>query len=180
VLGDKAAFEILFRDNWDHVYSFALLMTKSAEAADDIGQEVFLALLTDRAKLANVTNLKGYLYSIVKYKVLNRLRHKKVEQAYRDYLATRTPVSGSSADAGIYSRDIQEIVAKAIAQLPPQQRTAFELSRVQGLTHEQISAAMGVSKKTVKDYIVRALAFVKKALQQYGHPLPLAAYIIIS
>lgn len=166
--GNESAFEALFNSYWDTVYSFALLMTKSPVTAQDISQEVFLAILTRRDKLTEVTNFRGYLFQTVKFKVLTRLRRNKVETAYREFVTGRVDWQPLSADAGIREKNLHEAVTQAIALLPQQQRTAFELSRMQGLTHEQISATMGISKKTVKDYIVRALAFLRKHLHDEG------------
>ena len=177
--GNEPAFEALFNSYWDTVYSFAVLMTKSSEAAQDISQEVFLAILTKREKLNEVTNFRGYLFQIVKFKVLTRLRRNKIETAYREFLTGRVDWQPLSADAGLREKNLHEAVAQAVALLPQQQRTAFELSRMQGLTHEQISVTMGISKKTVKDYIVRALAFLRKHLHEEGLLLVSAGLTVV-
>jgi RNA polymerase sigma-70 factor (ECF subfamily) len=62
---------------------------------------------------------------------------------------------------------LQVTIQQGIAQLPPQQQRAFRLSREQGLNHDQIGQLIGVSKKTVKDYIVRSLAFLRQHLAQH-------------
>jgi RNA polymerase sigma-70 factor (family 1) len=168
--GDDSAFDVLFRAYWDHVYSVALLMTKSPDMAEDIGQEVFLGLLKDRTRMAAIENLKGFLYTSVKFMVHKRLRRLSVEEAYAQYISAQF-MPGQSvayAEAAIRLKEIQQSLREGIEKLPVQQRRAFQLSREQGLSHEQISVKMGVSKKTVKDYIVRALAFLRQYLKQYG------------
>lgn len=177
--GNETAFEVLFNTYWDTVYSFAMLMTKSSAVAQDISQEVFLAVLTKRDQLIAVTNFRGYLFQIVKFKVLTRLRRRKIETAYKEFIAGRIDWQPLSADAGIKEKNLHEAVTNAIALLPQQQRTAFELSRLQGLTHDQISATMGISKKTVKDYIVRALAFLRKHLHEEGLLLVAAGLALV-
>lgn len=166
--GDEAAFDQLFRQYWDHVYSVALIMTKSPSMADDISQDVFLALLKSRTSLGEIENLKGFLYSHVKFNVHKRLRRIKIEEAYQQYLSNRIIQEDSVTDTTINLRDLQSSLQKGIEQLPPQQKRAFQLSRERGLNHEQISDEMGVSKKTVKDYIVRSIAFLKQYLKKNG------------
>ena len=166
--GDENAFDTLFHAYWDHIYSFALIMTKSPPAAQDISQEVFVDIFTKRNNLANVTNFRSYLFQMTKFKILTRLRRNKVESAYKEFLIHRIDLQQTLADAPLQEKNLHEVILQAIEMLPPQQRTAFELSRMQGLTHEQISVTMGISKKTVKDYIVRAIAFLRKYLHDEG------------
>lgn len=168
VEGDETAFDTLFHTYWDQIYSFALVMTKSPPSAQDIGQEVFLNILTKRGQLKEVSNFRAYIFQMVKFKVLTRLRRSKVETAYKEFLSNRIDLQQPTADASLQEKNLHEAVIHAISLLPPQQRTAFELSRMQGLTHEQISSTMGISKKTVKDYIVRAIAFLRKHLHDEG------------
>ncbi|HET9053220.1 MAG TPA: sigma factor, partial [Cyclobacteriaceae bacterium] len=87
--GDNEAFDRLFYYYWDHVYSVALVMSKSPSMAEDIAQEVFLSLLENRAALAGVENLKGYLYNHVKFNLHKRLRRLRVEDAYQHYLLSK-------------------------------------------------------------------------------------------
>jgi RNA polymerase sigma-70 factor (family 1) len=168
--GDDQAFDLVFRLYWDHVFSVALLMTKSPDMADDIGQEVFFALLKDRTRLAGIENLKGFLYTSVKFLVHKRLRRLKVEEAYAQYNSGKFHYQSpfDTVDQAVDLKELQASLQKGIDKLPAQQRRAFQLSRELGLSHEQISIEMGVSKKTVKDYIVRAIAFLRAFLQQHG------------
>lgn len=167
--GDNEAFNALFLRYWDHVYSVALIMTKSPSLADDISQEVFLALLEERATLSKMENFKGFLYALVKYRVHNKLRRMKVEDTYQQYLASRIGLTQiPAADNRVNIRELQETVQKGIELLPPQQKRAFQLSRQEGMTHAQIGQEMGISPKTVKDYIVRAIAFLRKFLHDQG------------
>lgn len=165
--GDTLAFEQLFRTHWDAVFSFAFLMMKNADLADDIAQDVFLDFWKEREKMDVVENVKGFLLNSVKFAVHKRLRRMKVEEAYKNYQAGRIDLS-AGGDGNLQLKELQETLREGISRLPPQQQRAFRLSREQGLSHEEISAEMGVSRKTVKDYIVRSIAFLRLYLGQYG------------
>ena len=154
------------------VYSAALIMTKSPEMADDIAQDIFLSLWEHRQKAAVIGNIQGFLYNNVKFLVHKRLRRLKVEDAYTQYLAYKArsssvDVAAQELDNLLTANQMQETIRHGIAELPPQQQRAFRLSRDHGLSHEQISALIGVSKKTVKDYIVRSIAFLRQHLAQH-------------
>jgi RNA polymerase sigma-70 factor (ECF subfamily) len=168
--GDGHAFDELFHAHWDYVFSSALLLMKSRELANDIAQDTFLALWKNRHTAADIENLKGYLRTHVKFLVYKRFRRMKVEDAYNMYLRYKSTISGSAAEQEEYVelKQLQSSLEQGISQLPPQQRRAFKLSREEGLTHEQISEIMGVSKKTVKDYIVRSIAFLRPYMKRYS------------
>lgn len=167
--GDESAFDQLFHDNWDHVYSAALYLTKSPELSDDIAQETFLSLWRNRHEAHQIHNLKGFLYTTVKFQVHKAFRRMKVEEAFTNYLRYHQNLqhAESEQETLMAAKDLQHSLEEGIARLSPQQQRAFKLSREQGLNHDDISKLMGVSKKTVKDYIVRSLAFLRPYLDRY-------------
>lgn len=173
--GNTLAFEQLFRTYWDAIFSFAFLMMKNAELANDIAQDVFLDFWKEREKMVVVENVKGFLFNSVKFMVHKRLRRMKVEDAYKNYQAGRVDLV-TDTGSSLQLKELQETLQEGISKLPPQQQRAFRLSREQGLNHDEISAEMGVSKKTVKDYIVRAIAFLRIHLDQYGN---LPVYLLL-
>ena len=144
-------------------------MMKSSELADDIAQETFLTLWRNRHQAAEIKNLKGFLYTSVKFQVHKLFRRTKVEDAFAIYLRHHQSASTEFAEQEslLALKNLQESLQQHIANLPSQQQRAFRLSREQGLTHDDISKLMGVSKKTVKDYIVRSLAFLRPLLDRY-------------
>ncbi|RYG46164.1 MAG: sigma-70 family RNA polymerase sigma factor [Chitinophagaceae bacterium] len=177
--GDGTAFDQLFHANWDHVYSAAFTMTKSADLADDIAQETFISLWRDRQNLHEIKNLKAFLYTHVKFQVHKVFRRMKVEDAFAMYLRHKISVQSheNEQESSMAVKELELSLQRGVERLSPQQQRAFRLSREQGLTHEDISKLMGVSKKTVKDYIVRSLAFLRPYLDHYGVLVILAGSI---
>jgi RNA polymerase sigma-70 factor (family 1) len=167
--GEEYAFDQLFHANWDYVYSAAFYMTKSSDLADDIAQETFLTLWRNRHEATEINNLKGFLYTSVKFQVHKVFRRMKVEDAFAAYLRYHQAANTEFAEqeTSLELKNLKESLQEGIANLSPQQQRAFRLSREQGLTHDDISKLMGVSKKTVKDYIVRSLAFLRPLLDRY-------------
>ena len=164
---ERNAFETMFRENWDMVYSISFAMVKSQAIAEDIAQDVFLSLWENRQKISGVQNVKAFLNTVTKFTVLKRLRRIKVEEAFKQYQAYRSFLNIEIANQEdiLTLKHINNSIQKGISELPPQQQRVFKLSREQGLSHEEIGETIGVSKKTVKDYIVRSLAFLRQHLQ---------------
>lgn len=172
--GDTAAFDALFRLHWDHVYSVAFLASKSADFAKDVAQEVFLWVWKERQQMTTVENIRGYLYQATRNFILRKLKRATVEENYKRSLShplgyiTQTDVT---PEMNARLKELQQLIEAGIRKLPPQQQRAFRLSREQGLSHEAIAREMGLSGHTVKDYIVKALAFLRKYVTQYGDVL---------
>jgi RNA polymerase sigma-70 factor (ECF subfamily) len=163
--GSEVAYRILFERYWDHIYSSALLLTKSPEIAEDITQDIFTMIWEKRCSLTGIDNLENYLFISARNRIYSRLRKLSTQDTYQEYL--RNYLKESSQVAGeeqIYSRDLEQRMHRAVLHLPPQQQKAFRLSRFEGLAHDEIAALMGVSKVTIKSYIVQALAALRKTL----------------
>lgn len=166
--GDSVAFGTLFGRYWDKVYSTALVILKSADRAEDFVQEVFLILWRERAKAAEIRHLENFLFITTRNLIYNRLKRMKTEEAYQHFLrlSLREKTQDATEMTNAESRDLKHLLDIGVRQLPHQQQRAFLLSRELGYSHEQIAAEMNISRDTVKDYIVKALAFLRKYLKE--------------
>ncbi|CAL1516434.1 RNA polymerase sigma-70 factor [Chitinophaga sp. MM2321] len=161
--GDEEAYQLIFERHWDAVFSTALLLTKSPEVAEDIAQDIFVMLWEKRAQLTAIEKLEGFLFISARNMIYSRLRKLASEDAYQQYLrAYFKENSIPGGDERAEFREMEQTIHKAIRRLPPQQQKAFRLSRFEGMRHEEIAAMMGVSRITIKSYIVQALASLRK------------------
>lgn len=164
-LGDAEAYTILFNHYWPRVYSAILVFSKSPSIAEDIAQEIFTRLWKEQEKTGEIRDLAAYLFISARNKLLNLLARTDVEIAYQSHMLYQEP---GKQDQVTY-RELDALVESGMRQLPPQQRRAFRLSRMQGMTHEQIAAEMQISKATVKEHIVKALATMRQFLKENGY-----------
>ncbi|WP_291911538.1 RNA polymerase sigma factor [Chitinophaga sp. CB10] len=166
--GNEDAYRRVFERYWERVYAAALVLSKSPEIAEDITQDVFAMLWEKRTTLPSVTNLQGYLFIAARNLIFSRLRKLHSQASYLEYQAQYFRESARmEGPEEIYSRDLLQQLQQAILKLPPQQQKAFRLSRLEGLDHAEIAALMGISRVTVKSYIVQALAALRKWLPGY-------------
>ncbi len=148
----------------DDLVRFLTARLRSATAAEDLVQDLYLRVagleLTE-----TVDNPSAYLYRLASNLMLDRLRSDRRSGA-RDasWLQTRTVELGGesiadepSPEQATYSRQRLAIAARAINDLPPKTRRAFELHKLQGMTQEETAQALGVSRKTVEKQISTAL-----------------------
>lgn len=175
--GSEAAFCTLFDRYWNKVYASALVLTKSPQVAQDISQEIFLQLWQNREKAADIKSLDGFLFISARNLIFKKMSRMKLEDAYQQYLSSRLTTAANDTEIPAALKELQSLVEAGIRKLPPQQQKAFRLSREKGLSHEEISRQMGVSRAAVKDYIVRSIAFLRKYMHE--HALLVAGILIM-
>jgi RNA polymerase sigma-70 factor (ECF subfamily) len=170
--GDEKAFRVLVEKYWRSVYFNTLSLVKSTPAAQELTQDIFLKIWLQRDKLAAVENFRNYIYVVGRNQVIAALRKKITETISIHADAIREDIL--VPDLQLEGKDAYKILLEGIEHLTPQQRQIFHMSRMEGLSHEQIARQLDLSKNTVKVHMVAALNFLRTWLyQRLGH-LPLA------
>jgi RNA polymerase sigma-70 factor (family 1) len=159
--GDHVAYTEIFERYSSLLYSHAYKKLRNREEAQDIVQEVFTVLWTRREDIAIGNNVIGYLYTAVRNKIYNLIYHKQVESEYIVSLKEYINVEYAMTDYVIREKQLQEIIDKEVAELPPRIRQAFELSRNKYLSHKEIAEELDISPDTVTEYIKKALKILK-------------------
>lgn len=175
--GDELAFRYIFDRYHAFIYSFARRMTDSDMIAKDIVQDVMIRLWMNRENLAEVTNLGAYINRITRNLVLNGMKRKAYETAFLDELQQNAGYNNSTEETA-FRREMEKLLHEAVEQLPPQQRQAYILSRHTGLSHEEISKRMFISRETVKKHVMAALRSIRVYLEKNGNAMGLLLLII--
>lgn len=163
-LGDTKAFDELFRKYYVHLCNLAFQFVKSRDATEDIVQEVFSRIWIDRFQWMPKVSVRSYLEKTVRNAALNHIKHAQVVAS----APCREPESFvHDVVDEIDRRVILKHILDAIDLLPKGCRTVFLLSREEGLTYSQISAELGISKKTVETQMGRALKSLRKTLMAH-------------
>ena len=163
--GDETAFKSLFERYRARVYGLAYKWTKSAFAAEDITQNVFIGVWTGRKNLGEVKDAETYFYTIVYNKIYRHLR-KEASKARVLRLSGRTGEESSNVtEETVYVNDGERFVNKALERLSPRKRLIYELSRKEGKSYEEIAAALRLSPHTVKSHLAYALKFIRNYMK---------------
>lgn len=165
--GDEAAYRQVFEQYWTKVYSIALLFTKIPELAEDVTQDVFAQVWVKREFLPGVDNFRPYLYTIAKHQVFNKLRTRVFTGDYNAYLQEYFADEGADPSGRLELKQAAGIIEDAINRLTPQQQKVFRLSRYHGLSHAEIAAETGLSRRTIKNYMVSAIVSLRSLLQDH-------------
>ncbi|WP_426582179.1 RNA polymerase sigma-70 factor [Mucilaginibacter sp. R-33] len=160
-LGDIDAFEEIYNRYWLKLYSAAYKRVKERETAQEIVQDFFTSFWINREQVKIQTSLQGYLFTSIKYLVLNYKRAEAVRNSYAEILLMVNNSFDNSTEENYYYKELLERVETEVNQLPPKCRNVFELSRKQYKTNKEIAQLMGISEKTVENHLTKALRYLR-------------------
>lgn len=167
---DEKAFALIIDGYWNNIFSQALAYLKSKDHAQDIVQDVFLKVWEKRSTLPAIERFDSFLFILARNQIISELR-KKLASPINDFIIENCRELAYSPDEELSAKQFQELINRSIDLLPPQQKTAFLLSRNEGLTYEEIAVKMQLSRETVKKHIFRALNFLRTQLKTHAEML---------
>ncbi|SDH40749.1 RNA polymerase sigma-70 factor [Chitinophaga filiformis] len=159
--GDNDAFTELYNRYKKPLIIHSYKKTGDLEDAKEIVQEVFSTLWSQREQLPPILHVSAYLYTMVRNKVLNYIEHKQVEARYALNFQNFMDEGYNASDIQIREKELQQMIDKEIAALPPKMREVFILSRKEHLSHKEIAERLNISEFTVKNHIKGALKILR-------------------
>jgi RNA polymerase sigma-70 factor, ECF subfamily len=176
--GEEQAFLTLYRKLQPPIYRFALNMTGSPAVAEDVTQEVFLALIReDFGYLPDRGTLSGYLFGVARKLVLRHLErnHHAAEQeidSLQSNLSERAPGLMAFEDpvADLLERETLEELHRAVLSLPRRYREVVVLCDLQETDYAVAASLLGCPVGTVRSRLHRARALLLEKLQQRREP----------
>ncbi|MEM8848822.1 MAG: sigma-70 family RNA polymerase sigma factor [Pseudomonadota bacterium] len=146
----------LYRDHHGWLLNWLSGRLRCRENAADVAQDTFVRLIGKSDQLS-LNQPRSYLVTIARGLAIDLVRRRAVEQAYLDVLAqTLAVVTSSEEDRAVFIETLARIEA-VLRELPDRARKAFLMSRLDGLGHREIAAALQVSLSTVEKDIAKAL-----------------------
>lgn len=164
--GDPAAERALYDAYVERVYRLAFRLSGDAELASDFTQDTFIRAFGRLGEFRGDSAFGTWLHTIAVSVVLNGMR--KVKR-----LRTREAPYEEALTIGINRResepDLKDRMARAIEALPEGYRMVFLMHDLEGYTHEEIGAALGVQSGTSKAQLFRARAKLRITLADFAN-----------
>ena len=164
--GDEPAFAELFKRYDRRIYPFVLKMIKNPVMAEEIAQEIFIKIWRHRESLSVVENPESYILTIAARHTLDQLKKRLNEAKMLQRFSARLDSSHNDPEQLLLLKDTEELIQRAVDQLPPQQRSVYILSRRQHMSYDEIGEQMNISPSTVRNHLVKALATLRILLEQ--------------
>lgn len=176
--GDENAFRKLFDGYKIRLHAFIFRLTKSETTSEDIVQDIFLKCWKNRQSLAGIHNPDGYIFTMARNQAYDYLTSLARSQKLHEQVWLKIVELQDITTEQIDLNESHQLIVQAVQQLSPQKRRIFEMSRYEGLNHEQIAERLNLSKSTVKNNLVESLRFIKNYLQLHSPMLGLAFSLI--
>lgn len=162
--GDDSAYRTLYDAFERPLFVYCARLMHSEEAAKDVFQDIWIKMYKMRGESTiEVRRFSGLLFTIARNYCLNAIRDSKV----LNYISFED--ADEDTDAFIRSRDIEtadlrELLQKALAQLPMQQRESFVLREYVGYSYDEIADIMGTNTANVRARAHRARERLRKVI----------------
>ncbi len=172
----QAEFEREAVPHMDLLYNYALRMTGNTADADDLVQETYLKAFRFWDKYEKGTNIKAWLFRIMKNSYINRYRKESKEPDTVDYDEVKNfynTIKDDSTDTDdlgerMFGNLLSDEVAKALESLPVDFRTVVILCDIESLTYEEIADFVEIPIGTVRSRLHRGRKMLRIKLFEYA------------
>ncbi|MTB51355.1 RNA polymerase sigma-70 factor [Lewinella sp. W8] len=165
--GVEAALDELFRRHYAGLCQIAIRFVGDGGEAEDIVQELFLSIWEKREKLPeDVAGVGAYLRRATRNRSLNFLRDRN-RIPVDDGDPPEAHSSLGNPGEQIEAAELRQRIDRAIDRLPERCRLIFVMSRIEEMSHREISEALDISNKTVENQMTRAYRFLRQWLALY-------------
>ncbi len=166
--GDPEALAKIFKMNYASLYNFAFTICHNEELVKDSIQELFTYLWEKRAKLAEVSSLRLYLFTSLRRLLIKELKKSKAKDEKNKILMNELPKDAFSAQDMLISDESNEQIKfqlkNALAEVPERMREALYLKTYNNFSYKEISKIMNISSQVARNYVSEALHRLRKIL----------------
>ena len=167
--GDENGFITLYRRRQENIYRFALRMSGSEAVAEDVTQEVFIALMGEHVKFDPARGpFTAYLYGIARNQVRRRIEKDRpllpIEDPQEDRVLPEGLVDWTDPLAELTRREKIDAVRQAVLALPPHYREVVVLFDLHEMSYVETAQTLGCAVGTVRSRLHRARALLVEKL----------------
>lgn len=156
---------------YNELLNFFRHAVRDGHEAQDLVQNAFERLLSAQHAGQHTGNPRAMLYQIARNLLVDRHRHLRVRQHDGDeVLQQQAALPSCEPETVLAGMQRLRLLADAIEALPPRCRAAFVRHRIDGLSHAEVAAEMGISLNMVERHVMLAVAACRKALADAAVP----------
>nr|WP_294898181.1 RNA polymerase sigma-70 factor [uncultured Pedobacter sp.] len=164
---DDVAFTEIYNRYWKQLYYSAYRHLKVDSLAEEVVQDIFISFYLNKEKVVIKDSLKGYLYTLVKHRVLNEIRSAIVRSSYKNTIEQTETIASETPLTRLALVELQNVIHTTVSNLPQKCQEAYRLSREENLSHHHIAEQMDISVSTVEKHIGKALKTLRKNIKGY-------------
>lgn len=165
-------FEKVYREYFDRLFGFALVITKSESLAKDIVSEVFFNLWKAKTNLYSIKELKSYLFASIKNESIKVLSKDPVLFRSEDYEQVTSSIDKIDPEELLVGKELDQFLKEVIKKLPHQCALVFKMVKQDNMKYEEVATELEISKDTVKYHVKAALKKIRVELDDFFTDAP--------
>ncbi len=163
--GDDAAFAAVYDAVAPRIHAYLMRQTRDRGAADDLLQKTLLQIHRKRGTYATGFAVLPWAYAIARRLCIDEFRRRKSDLLWSAReLADDHRLAGGAPDDDLACCQLAEQIQVELSRMPETQRMAFELLRIEGLSHDEAAQVLGTTVSAVKLRAFRAYAAIRAVL----------------
>lgn len=179
LIDGKDGFKNIFHQFFQPLYHLSSHYLEDPDEAKEVVQNAFVKLWEVRQNLDEDSNIRNFLFTLVKNNCLNLLKRKQLLLKHHEKLKWmemhyQYESLSRMGDDYLEFNELKDKIDLAVKNLPEHCRVVFEMSRFEELKNREIAEKLGVTQKTVEAHLTKALKILRNELKDY---LPVIAVI---
>lgn len=165
--GSTSAFEALYNRSAPRLQGFAARFRLSRDEADEIVQETFIRVWRHRTDINPEASFNTYIITIAKHLIYNQIKRAEYRDTHLRQEAGK--LKQLQGETPIHERELEQVIGKAIMELPDKCRLIVRKSRLEGYSNQEIADELNISKSTVENQLNKGLKRIRRFLHQSGY-----------
>jgi len=160
--GQRSAFDFIYKKYSKPLLSRLQRMVKSPEIVDELLQDIFLKVWTNRGDIDLDKSFKGWIFTIAQTTVFTYYRKLALDKKMQKHLLEVFVEFYEQTEDYIFNKERVQLLSSAIEQLPPQRKEIFKLCKIEGKSYQEAAQLLSISPSTVSNQLVSATKSVKR------------------
>ena len=161
--GNEQAFEKIYKVYSSRLFGNVFKMVKSETTTQEILQDVFIKIWSNRASIDLDKSFRSYLFRIAENQVYDFFRKASRDKKIQAQLFATATEGYEHIETMIHKKENALLLQRAIDSLSPQRQQIFRLIKLDNKSYEEVSRQLGISVSTISDHIVKA----NKAIREF-------------
>jgi len=162
---DQESFRMLYFQFYKKLYNLASFYLKSPEAVEEVVNDTFVTIWSNRHQLPAIVDFTSYIYKAGKNKSLNLLKLRNLSNhLHLDDFADDIKDESLNVEDQLIVSDLHQLIEKAVSKLPPQCKLVFKMIREDHLSHKEVAELLNISVRTIEYHMSIALKKLSESL----------------
>jgi RNA polymerase sigma-70 factor (family 1) len=178
--GDQQAFETLYFQYSKRILINVLKLVKDTDEAQEILQDVFIRLWSNRKNIDPDKSFSSYLFTVAQNLVRDFFRKAALNRKMQDAIIKQSTELYEHVESNLYFKESNLILQNAIDSLPAQRKRIYTLCKIDGKSYSEAADILGISVSTVDNQLVKAVQGIKAYFRNSENYIAVLATVLIT